>query len=340
MRLNHYALALVCFSAMSSVSWAQGLGSGNRNVPDQIMAPNVNGIFVSPVQNAPFSGVVEVVSKQSFGDGSTNTLRMINYTGRDSKGRTYTERRRFVAEGYQGEPPLQVFLIFDTEAGVDYRLDPYLLVAWKTVTEMPPTPNPETVPITDPKGSPGVNIEDLGTQIFDGMTIHGTRQTKPDGTVDEYWYSPDLSMCTMRKHKDARWEQTFTLTKLDRHEPDASKFAVPANYKIVAQGPRQLAGEPGVYTVGGGVTPPVVIHSVNPSYSQQARAAKVKGICVVSLIVDVDGVPQHVRIVRGLGNGLDENAVAAVQQYRFKPAQWEGTPVPVQVNIEVKFDIY
>jgi TonB family protein len=96
----------------------------------------------------------------------------------------------------------------------------------------------------------------------------------------------------------------------------------------------------GVYHVGGGVSPPTVISSVDPEYSDEARRAKYTGIVVVSLIVDAQGNPQHVNVVRRLGMGLDEKAVEAVRQYKFKPAMFQGHAVPVEVNIEVNFQIY
>jgi TonB family protein len=96
----------------------------------------------------------------------------------------------------------------------------------------------------------------------------------------------------------------------------------------------------GVYHVGGGVSAPTVIYSVDPEYSDEARRAKYTGIVMVSLIVDAQGTPQHVRVVRQLGMGLDEKAVEAVRQYKFKPAMYQGKAVPVEVNIEVNFQIY
>jgi periplasmic protein TonB len=96
----------------------------------------------------------------------------------------------------------------------------------------------------------------------------------------------------------------------------------------------------GVYHVGGGVSPPTVISSVDPEYSDEARRAKYTGIVVVSLIVDTQGNPQHVSVVRRLGMGLDEKAVEAVRQYKFRPAMYQGHAVPVEVNIEVNFQIY
>jgi TonB family protein len=91
---------------------------------------------------------------------------------------------------------------------------------------------------------------------------------------------------------------------------------------------------------GGGVSAPVVIYSVDPEFSDEARRAKYQGVCLVSLIVDVHGNPQHIQIVRALGMGLDEKAVEAVKQYKFKPAYYHGKPVPVLINIEVNFRIY
>jgi TonB family protein len=61
----------------------------------------------------------------------------------------------------------------------------------------------------------------------------------------------------------------------------------------------------------------------------------------VGLIVDAQGNPQNVRIVRALGMGLDEKALEAVRTYKFKPSLKDGkTPVPVYVTIEVNFHLY
>ncbi|MFP5226413.1 MAG: energy transducer TonB [Acidobacteriota bacterium] len=96
----------------------------------------------------------------------------------------------------------------------------------------------------------------------------------------------------------------------------------------------------GVYHVGGGVSNPVLVYAPDPEFSDQARRAKYQGVCVVGLIVDVGGNPQRVHIVRALGMGLDEKAMEAVRQYKFKPAQFKGKNVAVEVNIEVNFRIY
>jgi protein TonB len=96
----------------------------------------------------------------------------------------------------------------------------------------------------------------------------------------------------------------------------------------------------GVMRPGGGVSAPVLIYSVDPEFSDEARRAKYQGICMVSLIVDAHGNPQHIQIVRALGMGLDEKAEEAVKQYKFKPAYYKGKAVPVLINVEVNFRIY
>ena len=96
----------------------------------------------------------------------------------------------------------------------------------------------------------------------------------------------------------------------------------------------------GVYQVGGAVRPPIAIFTPDPEFSEEARKAKFSGNVMVSLIVDPSGKPRNVHVLRGVGMGLDQKAVEAVEQYKFKPAMKDGKPVAVYVNIEVNFQIF
>jgi periplasmic protein TonB len=97
----------------------------------------------------------------------------------------------------------------------------------------------------------------------------------------------------------------------------------------------------GVYQVGGGISAPVPLNTVEAEFSDEARRAKYQGVCLISLIVDANGNPQNPRVVRPLGMGLDEKALEAVRQYKFKPAMKDGrTPVPVMITVEVNFRLY
>jgi protein TonB len=95
----------------------------------------------------------------------------------------------------------------------------------------------------------------------------------------------------------------------------------------------------GVYRVGGGVTEPKVISSADPEFSEEARKAKFSGNVLVYFVVDENGNPTHVHVARGVGMGLDEKAVEAVRQYKFKPGMKDGKPVKVELAIEVNFQI-
>ena len=96
----------------------------------------------------------------------------------------------------------------------------------------------------------------------------------------------------------------------------------------------------GIHKVGGGVSAPILVTKVDPEFSEEARRAKFMGVVTINLIVDTAGRPQNAHVIRGVGMGLDEKALEAVRQYRFKPAMENGHPVPVQVNIEVQFQIF
>ena len=93
----------------------------------------------------------------------------------------------------------------------------------------------------------------------------------------------------------------------------------------------------GVFRVGGGVSAPQVVYKVDPEYSEQARKSKYQGTVVLNLIVQSDGSVRDIRILQPLGLGLDEKAIEAVRQWRFKPGQRNGQPVDVAAIIEVTF---
>src|SRR6266568_1971287 len=96
----------------------------------------------------------------------------------------------------------------------------------------------------------------------------------------------------------------------------------------------------GIFRVGGGVSAPRVLEKPDPDYSEEARKAKYQGTVVLWLIVDSAGKPRDVRVARSLGMGLDQKAMEAVRLWKFQPAMKDGTPVAVQINVEVNFRLY
>jgi TonB family protein len=93
----------------------------------------------------------------------------------------------------------------------------------------------------------------------------------------------------------------------------------------------------GVRHTGGGVSAPSVLYKVDPEYTEEARQARLSGSVLVSLIVGEDGHPRDIRIVRGLGLGLDERAVEAVARWKFRPGIKDGSAVATPATIEVNF---
>jgi periplasmic protein TonB len=96
----------------------------------------------------------------------------------------------------------------------------------------------------------------------------------------------------------------------------------------------------GVFKVGGGISAPHAVSTPDPEYTEEARNAKTQGTCTLWLIVDTTGHPRDIRVVRGLGFGLDTKAMDAVKRWRFDPALKEGKPVNVQISVEVDFRLY
>jgi len=93
-----------------------------------------------------------------------------------------------------------------------------------------------------------------------------------------------------------------------------------------------------VYSVGDdGVTRPKLIRKVEPNYTDEAREADLQGTVWLELEVHLDGRAHNVQIAEGLGMGLDEEAVAAVEQWTFAPAEKDGEPVVVAARIQVTF---
>jgi protein TonB len=97
----------------------------------------------------------------------------------------------------------------------------------------------------------------------------------------------------------------------------------------------------GPYGIGDGVTPPDLILRTQPQYTAEAMRAKLQGVAVLSGVVGVDGTLHGIRVVRSVDGtfGLDQQAVACVRQWRFRPGTRQGRPVAVYVTIEVAFNL-
>jgi TonB family protein len=93
----------------------------------------------------------------------------------------------------------------------------------------------------------------------------------------------------------------------------------------------------GPYRPGSGITPPRLLREVKAAYTEDARRAGVSGDVLLDIVVRHDGSVGDVRLRRGLGLGLDQQAITAVRQWRFAPATRQGAPVDVLVEVAVEF---
>ena len=87
----------------------------------------------------------------------------------------------------------------------------------------------------------------------------------------------------------------------------------------------------------GRVSAPTVLYKVEPEFSEDARKAKYQGTVVLTIEVGEDGKPRGLRVVHGLGLGLDEKAIEAVSRWKFHPALRNGRAVPAPATVEVNF---
>jgi protein TonB len=95
----------------------------------------------------------------------------------------------------------------------------------------------------------------------------------------------------------------------------------------------------GPYRAGSGIAPPQLLREVKPDYTEDARQRGITGDVLLEIVVRRDGSVGDVKVVQGLGSGLNERAVQAVRQWRFAAARRQGAPVDVIVEVAVEFKI-
>ena len=90
---------------------------------------------------------------------------------------------------------------------------------------------------------------------------------------------------------------------------------------------------------GSGITAPAITREVKPDYTEEGRRRNLEGDVVLEIVVRSDGSVGNVKLLQGLGAGLDQRAVDAVRQWRFAPAKRLGVPVDVIVEVAMEFKL-
>ena len=100
-----------------------------------------------------------------------------------------------------------------------------------------------------------------------------------------------------------------------------------------------LASSSQAVRVGNGVSAPSLVSKIEPEYSEEARTAKFQGTVLLKVTIDTDGLAKDIQVLKSQGMGLDEQAVIAVTQWKFKPGMKDGLPIPVMAQIEINFKL-
>jgi TonB family protein len=95
----------------------------------------------------------------------------------------------------------------------------------------------------------------------------------------------------------------------------------------------------GPFRPGSGVEPPRLLREVKADYTEDARRRGITGDVELEIVIRRDGSVGEVTVLKGLGAGLDQRAVAAVRQWRFSPARRKGEAVDVIVEVAVEFTL-
>jgi hypothetical protein len=219
------------------------------------------------VKGAPFTALALSETRQTLADGTTITHKFENSLYRDADGRFRKESTLPAIGPLATSGKSHSFIvIMDPVAGATYTLDPERKLAHKMVARERGGPGTEKFgPGGDVRFETGpggavrferfekridgdsdadVKKESLGTQMINGVNAEGTRYTRtiPVGQigndraltiVKEEWYSPDLQMIVQSKRNDPMFGQTvYSLTNIQRTEPSAGLFSVPAGYTV------------------------------------------------------------------------------------------------------------
>jgi hypothetical protein len=199
---------------------------------------------MTPIPNAPFSGVVNIERTMVRKDGSVMQFKSTREVARDTRGRIHNEARVLIPVSSTDTPELLNIRLYDPQTRISTEVDVRKRIFWTRTMDHPPSTEPPSIRFAAPDGnapsSEFTKQEDLGIREIDGIPAHGIRQTQNvadenDGKevviTDEYWYSQDLRINLMIKHSDPRKGMTMmTVAQVTRTEPDLAVFEVAEGY--------------------------------------------------------------------------------------------------------------
>jgi TonB family protein len=177
-----------------------------------------------------------------------------------------------------------------------------------------------------------LNLDTLTPQQLDAdmAKIFLSAQDNLAASVSDYW-KPCVLTAALGGGGDFRFSPDL-LTVPGVAAARGIATATPINEKRELDCSTAQRNERGVH--------PIPIYQAEPEFSERARREKRQGVVILSLVVNDEGIPSDITIIRPLGFGLDENAIRCVKNWRFKPAEKAGHPVAMKITVEVDFHLY
>jgi hypothetical protein len=262
--------------ALCLLSPAPALRGQVAELPTQIAPVSEAGRFtlfptLSNIKGAPFSASFQSEGKQVLADGTTITNTRTGKIARDSEGRTYMEITTLRGPGVNPQSFTSVN-INDPVSGAHIVLMPDGHTA-RRFERTPPSSDATRTPSvpsaggltsngapSQPAGTmmaksslPPIQKEDLGVDSLEGIPArhYCETQTIPPGQVgndrdmaitSEFWYSKELRLNLKATRKDPRFgEESLIISNVERSEPPASLFEIPADYKVVDEHPGSIS---------------------------------------------------------------------------------------------------
>ena len=181
---------------------------------------------------------------------------------------------------------------------------------------------------------------DAGERPIDILFLRAARAARPaDDAAEAPAAAASPAERLAARERQAMLDRLVQPTGIPGTGPAAAAVAAPGTPGPAgAEAPGGEADLP--VDAGGGVVGPVLIESsgVKPVYPEEALRAGLEGLVVLEAIVDERGRVGHdIKVVRRLGHGCDEAAVAAVRQWRFRPATRDGKPIKVRRIFPILF---
>jgi TonB family protein len=318
----------------------------------QPSAPTAQTPAVQHVQ--PYTAKQTITHVQTMADGTINTTVTPLQIWRDANGRYRSERIRTLPNGTQSH----FITISDpvTRISMNWTVgDPSVPNVVDLTRIQQPIPQPaQSTPITS-QTAPShytTKSESLPPQTIDGLYAVGTRYTRTDKTTTtEVWNAQQFGIQLRLVTDDPINGKTTTeATDIQLVDPDPALFQPPADYQLK----EAIPPSPNPNTSGthqGSVTGPKILHQPDPQYTQIARQQRITGVATVMCLINAQGNPENVHVIKSIADTvdskhraaaltLDQAAIDTVKKYKFKPATEDGKPIAVYLNVQVNFLLY